>query len=131
MQTFKAVIVDGVVSNFVIVDPENHDMINGVIITDISSIKIGDTYDGVNFSSPKSTVLELSNKLKQDAHTILINSDTTISRITQGVVLGTCSLSNADVIAYIKYIKDIRAIVSGLDITSTVLPVQPPYPSGT
>ena len=69
--------------------------------------------------------------IKVQALNALTATDTTIQRIFQGITLGTTTAASADVIAFLNYVKALRAIVSGTDTTSITLPTKPPYPAGT
>lgn len=75
----------------------------------------------------------------EQAHVILIDkakgvlsrTDIIVTRICEGVALGTCEWDNADVIEYMDYRKSLRNIVNGTDTTSISLPVPPALPVGS
>jgi hypothetical protein len=66
------------------------------------------------------------------ARQALASTDITVSRITEGVVKGTCALTNADVVAYMNYRESLRAILTQAQPTTipTSLPTAP-FPAGT
>jgi hypothetical protein len=55
----------------------------------------------------------------------------TQERIQRAVTAGRTTWATADVIAYCAYLDKCQAIVSGIDLISTVLPTAAPYPVGT
>jgi len=63
----------------------------------------------------------------------LSESDVVVNRISEGVSLGATTLTTADVVAFMQWRKDVRAILSMAQPTTipTILPVKPPYPAGT
>lgn len=52
METFKAVIENGRVTNVVVVDPNDHASIAGVLVPAGVAVGIGWTYDGTTFAAP-------------------------------------------------------------------------------
>lgn len=67
------------------------------------------------------------------AQAALNKTDITVNRITEGVVKGTCALTNADVVAYMNYRESLRAILTQAQPSTipTSLPTPAPYPVGT
>lgn len=67
------------------------------------------------------------------AHQALAKTDITVNRITEGVVKGTCVLTNADVVAYMNYRGSLRAILTQAQPSTipTSLPTHAPLPAGT
>lgn len=65
------------------------------------------------------------------AQAALDKSDTTMHRVAEGVALGKTTWQAADVVAWVNYRIELRAIVSSKSGTPGTLPTQPPYPSGT
>lgn len=66
------------------------------------------------------------------AKTLLDETSVTMERITEGVALGTCVLTNADVIDFMKYRQELRVIVKATSGDPTKeLPAHPGYPAGT
>jgi hypothetical protein len=68
---------------------------------------------------------------QNQAKAALVLSDITVHRIAEGVSLGTCAWTNADVVAYMTYRRDLRAIVTAETGTPGTLPTAPGYPAGT
>ncbi len=66
------------------------------------------------------------------ARQALASTDITVTRITEGVVKGTCALTNADVGAYMNYREALRAILVEAQPATipTSLPTAP-FPAGT
>lgn len=52
MEILKAIIVDGIVENIIVVDPDNHEDIAGVLVPAGVPAAIGWIFDGVNFAPP-------------------------------------------------------------------------------
>ena len=69
---------------------------------------------------------------QQQAQALLTKSDQTVKRVLEGISLGTCVATNADVQAYMNWRKTLRNF---LTITQPsiipAMPVEPPYPQGT
>ncbi len=57
--------------------------------------------------------------------------DITPDRIMEAVALGLNSFTGADVVAWVNYRRELRAIVSAPTGTPGTLPVKPAYPAGT
>ncbi|MDE2344434.1 MAG: hypothetical protein KGL63_13790 [Betaproteobacteria bacterium] len=57
----------------------------------------------------------------------------TVKRVLEGISLGTCAATNADVQAYMNYRRALRAILSQAQPATipTALPTEPPHPAGT
>lgn len=69
---------------------------------------------------------------QQQAQALLTKSDQTVKRVLEGISLGTCAATNADVQAYMQYRKALRTILSQPQPSIIpALPVEPPYPQGT
>jgi hypothetical protein len=64
------------------------------------------------------------------ARRALCSSDITMHRIVEAVSLGLNSWTAADVVAFVTYRRDLRAIANGSTAT-TSLPSRPPNPAGT
>ena len=66
------------------------------------------------------------------ARIALDKTDITVNRITEGVVKGTCALTNADVVAYMNMREALRAILTQAQPATipTSLPAAP-FPAGT
>jgi len=71
--------------------------------------------------NPPSTAAQLQAEFCASAQVALDKSDTTMMRCVEDGI--------AAPVAWITYRKALRAIASGTDTTSTVLPVQPEYPA--
>ena len=56
-------------------------------------------------------------------------SDTTMHRIAEAVTLGLNSWTGADVVAWVTYRRELRAIAGGAP--ATALPTKPAYPTGS
>lgn len=70
--------------------------------------------------------------LQAKAVTALARSDLTMLRVTEAVACGLTTFNAADVIAYVKYRRSLRAIVSAPTGDATqALPTQPAFPIGT
>jgi len=67
------------------------------------------------------------------AKTALSNSDTTMLRVYEAVVLGDTTMSAPDVVAFVKWRQALRAILSTAQPAElpTDLPTMPAYPAGT
>ncbi len=69
---------------------------------------------------------------QSQAQVALNKSDNTVKRVLEGISLGTCAATNADVQAYMQYRKALRTILSQPQPSIIpALPVEPPYPQGT
>jgi hypothetical protein len=68
--------------------------------------------------------------LAVQARDLLPGTDTTMHRVEEAVALGLNTWTNLDVIAWVTYRRELRAIVAG-NSEDTVLPTPPPYPVGT
>jgi hypothetical protein len=66
-----------------------------------------------------------------EALAALEKTSVTMERVQEGVSLGSCALTNADVQAFMNYRRALRNILSQKTGTPSVLPAQPPYPAGT
>lgn len=62
---------------------------------------------------------------------MLVDSDITMTRITEAVILGLNTWTATDVVAWVNYRRALRNIVNGTDTTSTAIPTKPAYPAGT
>lgn len=71
----------------------------------------------------QAAIVPASIPVKQQAQIALNKSDLTMMRCVEAGITAPA--------AWNTYRKALRAIVTGVDITSTVLPTQPPYPAGT
>jgi len=67
--------------------------------------------------------------MQQSAISALFDTRVTLERINEGVSLGTCSFTNADVITFMTYRKALRELCT--NSTLTTLPIKPPFPAGT
>ena len=69
---------------------------------------------------------------QSQASQALSKSDSTMHLVIEGVVLGTCALTNADVVAYMNMRKALRVILSEAQPATipTTLPTAP-FPAGT
>lgn len=67
--------------------------------------------------------------LAQQAATLLPDTDITMHRITEAVSLDLNALTNADVVAWVTYRRELRAIAGGAP--ASALPTKPAYPAGT
>lgn len=79
----------------------------------------GDNYDGTKFTAPIPSPLPLVELAK----VALVKSDITMLRCVEAGIQAPT--------AWNTYRKALRAIATGVDTTSTTLPVQPSYPAGT
>jgi len=59
----------------------------------------------------------------------LLKGDLVHKRIGEAVALGLTSWTNPDVLKWVEYQRSLRALLPANE--QTVLPKQPPYPSGT
>lgn len=57
-------------------------------------------------------------------------SDTTMHRVTEAVALGLTTWTTADVVTFVEWRRELRAIVGGTSTTSAV-PARPAFPAGT
>jgi hypothetical protein len=62
------------------------------------------------------------------AQALLTKTDTVVKRINEGISLGLTTATTADVVAYMTFIRALRAWIASPTGTA---PVEPPYPSGT
>lgn len=62
---------------------------------------------------------------------LLVDSDVTMTRIMEAVVLGLNTWTASDVVAWVNYRRALRNIINGTDTTSTSIPTKPAYPAGT
>lgn len=66
------------------------------------------------------------------ASNALKESDITMHRIAEAVILGKTSLTAVDVVAWVQWRQALRTILSQTQpVTIPVLPTKPPYPAGT
>lgn len=67
------------------------------------------------------------------AQVTLSDSDTSMLRIYEAVILGNTTMEAADVVAFVKWRQALRAILSEKqpNILPTDLPARPAYPAGT
>lgn len=79
------------------------------------------------YQSPAPTFADF----QAEAKAALDKTSVTMERITEGVSLGTTTPQAADVVAFMNYRRELRAIVSAKSGTPGTLPAQPPYPAGT
>ena len=70
-------------------------------------------------------------KLVISAKGELSSTDTTVLRIQEAISLGILTSTTPSVVAFMAYRKELRAIISGVDIASVSLPFKPAYPAGT
>jgi hypothetical protein len=75
------------------------------------------------------TPAELRVPLVASAQAII--SQATMERIQRAVIANRTTYSAPDVVAYCAYLDQVQAIATGKDVSSTSLPVKPPYPTGT
>lgn len=68
--------------------------------------------------------------LAHQAAAMLPDTDTTMHRIAEAVALGLNAWTGADVIAWVTYRRELRAIANGTS-AATALPAAPAYPTGT
>lgn len=68
--------------------------------------------------------------LRRPAIAALAGSDATMNRIAEAVALGLSSWTSPDVVAWVKYRRSLRGIVTGAS-SATALPARPAFPSGT
>ncbi|ADE12124.1 hypothetical protein [Sideroxydans lithotrophicus] len=63
----------------------------------------------------------------------LLATDTTVARISEAISLGATTATTADVVAFMQYRKDLRAILTQAQPKTipTSLPTKPPYPANT
>lgn len=69
--------------------------------------------------------------LIEEAKVALFESDKTVVRTYEAVLLGNTTNTTPDVIAFMQYRKALRNIIDGTDTISTTLPTKPAYPVGT
>ena len=67
--------------------------------------------------------------LVHQAAAMLPDTDTTMHRIVEAVTLGLNAWTGADVVAWVTYRRELRAIAGGAP--ATALPTKPAYPTGT
>jgi hypothetical protein len=67
--------------------------------------------------------------LAQQAAALLPDTDTTMHRIAEAVALGLNAWTGADVVAWVAYRRELRAIAGGAP--ASALPTKPAYPAGT
>lgn len=89
----------------------------------------GDTYSNGTFVSAIPPVAGPS--LSQQAMMALSHSDLTMLRLIEAVALSANTWTNADVVAWTNYRRQLRAIADGTNKTATALPTRPAYPAGT
>lgn len=65
------------------------------------------------------------------ATNLLSDSDVTMNRISEAVILGLNTWTATDVVAWVNYRRALRNIINGTDTTSTAIPTKPAYPAGT
>jgi len=67
------------------------------------------------------------------AKAALTDSDTSMLRIYEAVILGATSMDAADVVAFVKWRQEVRAILSATqpETRPVDLPAMPVYPAGT
>lgn len=86
-----------------------------------------------NTPEPEFTQTELDSMALQtfiqSVQSAIDDTDRTMIRISQGVVLGTCAFTNSDVIAFVNYIHALRALLGSTK--AVTLPSKPPYPAGS
>jgi len=94
--------------------------------------EIGPVPSGWATAEPPPSAAKLWADYQVTAQAAMDKTSVTMERIVEGVALGTCALTNADVIAFMTYRKSLRAIISAAtgDPTKT-LPPRPSYPAGT
>jgi len=82
---------------------------------------------------PATTAADAWAAFRAQAKVALETTSATMERITEGVSLGKCAFMNADVVAYMTYRQQLRAILTQVQ-PSTIpssLPTKPAYPAGT
>ena len=85
-----------------------------------------------NTATPYTAPARTWANVQADALAALNRSDTTMHRITEAISLGLTMQTSADTVAYVQWRRSLRSIVSAAtgDAT-TVIPAEPPYPTGT
>jgi hypothetical protein len=69
---------------------------------------------------------------QSSAKMTLETTSSTVERIAEGIALGTCAMTNPDVVAFMKMRRDLRAIVSATEMGDYTKPLPTaPYPAGT
>ncbi len=66
---------------------------------------------------------------RQSAKSALDDTSATMERIMEGVAGGTCAFTNADVVTFMSYRKQLRALLQATSVGT--LPTRPAYPAGT
>lgn len=119
---------------------------------DDDAVKITNTGDGYSFTTlagvaltsvpptlqphtgvfpPPPTSGELWSAYQATARSALSDSDITMHRIAEAVILGLTTWTAADVIPWADYRRTLRTIVNTASGTPGTLPTKPPYPAGT
>lgn len=114
--------------------------IDGVFHTDIqivpcdSTVQVNWQYLNDEFTQPaiaEPTTIPWAS-YQNIAKMLLENTDVTMTRIHEGIILGTTFSGAADVIAWAQYRKSLRTIVDASSGDTTLpYPTKPPYPVGT
>ncbi|MDE3022911.1 MAG: hypothetical protein KGI54_13815 [Pseudomonadota bacterium] len=70
---------------------------------------------------------------QSQAKAALDKTDITVNRVAEGVAVGTCAWTNADVVAYMNYRRSLRAILTEAQPSTipTSLPTPAPFPAET
>lgn len=70
---------------------------------------------------------------QENAQSALTDSDTTMLRIAEAVALSDTTYTAADVVAFVNYRRELRAIMTAAQpaVIPTSLPTKPAYPAGT
>lgn len=105
----------------------------------------GDYIKEWNLSSPEPTSEQLIaaepaadaaaawDAYKAEAQTALNDTDDIVLRVVEAVALGLTTYTTADVVAFVNYRRELRAILTETQpaVIPTSLPTKPAYPAGT
>jgi hypothetical protein len=85
-----------------------------------------------NTATPYTAPARTWANVQADALAALNHSDTTMHRISEALALGLTMQTSADTVAYVQWRRSLRSIIgAATGDATTVLPAEPPYPTGT